>query len=113
MIRKASFYAHGLGGTMRFRTPDIAQALANAGYLALIFDYRGFGESEGAPHRLIPLEQVEDLLCAVTFLAAQAEVDPDRLGLWGISFGAAHVLVAGARERRVKAVVSGGGFGDG
>jgi dipeptidyl aminopeptidase/acylaminoacyl peptidase len=105
--------AHGFGGTMRFRTPEIAQSFAAAGFLTLIFDYRGFGESEGHRYRLLPLEQVEDLLAAVTFLAAQPEVDPERLGLFGISFGAAHVIVAGARDRRVKAVASGGGFGDG
>src|SRR5439155_9714210 len=53
--------AHGFGGTMRFRTPEIAEALAARGFLALIFDYRGFGESEGPRHRLLPLEQVEDV----------------------------------------------------
>lgn len=105
--------AHGFGGTMRFRTPDIAAAIAEGGMAALIFDYRGFGESEGARHRLIPLEQVEDVLAGVAFMAAQPEINPERIGLFGISFGAANVIVAGARDPRVKAVAAGGGFANG
>jgi len=34
------------------------------------------------------------------------EVDPDRIGIWGSSYSGGHVLVVGAIDRRVKAVVS-------
>jgi alpha/beta superfamily hydrolase len=44
----------GFSGTQD--TPSIqavAQAFANAGFAALTFDYRHFGESDGAPRQLV------------------------------------------------------------
>ena len=86
--------------------PDIAKVLNAAGYVALVFDYRGFGESEGPRGRLIPLEQVADARAALTFLAEQSMVDPDRLALIGISLGGAHAITTAALDRRVRAVVA-------
>jgi pimeloyl-ACP methyl ester carboxylesterase len=86
--------------------PDIAKALNAAGYVALVFDYRGFGDSEGPRHRLIPQEQVDDARAALTFLADQPQVDPARLAVAGISLGGAHALVTAALDRRVAAAVA-------
>ena len=38
---------HGFTGIKELILPDYAQRFAAAGYVALAFDYRGFGESEG------------------------------------------------------------------
>ena len=78
--------------------PDIAKALNAAGYVALVFDYRGFGDSEGPRWRLIPSEQVEDVRAALTFLAGQPQVDPDRLAIVGLSLGGANAV---SRIRRL------------
>jgi dienelactone hydrolase len=86
--------------------PDIAKALNAAGYVALVFDYRGFGDSAGPRHRLIPLEQVADARAALTFLADQPQVDPARLAVAGISLGGAHAVATAALDRRVKAAVA-------
>ena len=45
--------------------PAVSQWLNRAGFVTLRFSYRGVGESEGPDYRLIPLEQVEDLLPVV------------------------------------------------
>lgn len=39
---------HGLGGVREWRLDNFAQAFRAAGYACLVFDYRGFGESDGA-----------------------------------------------------------------
>ena len=67
--------------------PDIARVLNAAGYIALIFDYRGFGDSEGPRWRLIPHEQVNDVRAALTFVADQPQVKPERLAVLGVSLG--------------------------
>ncbi len=86
--------------------PDIAKVLNAAGYVALVFDYRGFGESEGPRGRLLPLEQVADARAALTFLSEQPTVDPDRLAVVGISLGGAHAITTAAVDERVKAAVA-------
>jgi pimeloyl-ACP methyl ester carboxylesterase len=86
--------------------PDIAKALNAAGYVALVFDYRGFGDSDGPRHRLMPLEQVADARAALTFLADQPQVDPARLAVAGISLGGAHAVATAALDGRVGAAIA-------
>jgi pimeloyl-ACP methyl ester carboxylesterase len=93
--------------------PDIAKALNAAGYVALVFDYRGFGDSEGLRHRLIPQEQVDDARAALTFLADQPQVDPTRLAVAGVSLGGAHAITTAALDRRVAATIALEAPGDG
>ena len=93
--------------------PDIAKALNAKGYVVLIFDYRGFGESGGPRWRLIPREQVNDVRAALTFVADQPQVDADSLAVLGISLGGANAIVAGALDQRVDAVVAIEPIGDG
>ena len=104
---------HGFTGVRELMLPDYAQRFAAAGYIALIFDYRGFGDSEGAKWRLLPLEQVDDICNAITWLIAQTEVDASRVGLWGTSFGGAHVPYVAGINTRVKAAVAQVGFDTG
>lgn len=86
--------------------PPLATALAEAGFVALTFDYRGFGESEGQAGRLIPLEQVEDARNAITFLGSRPDVDSSRIGVFGTSFGGGIAIAVAALDGRAKAVVS-------
>lgn len=95
----------GYTGTKEMFLPILAQAFAEAGYTSLVFDYRGWGESDGPPNRLLPLEQVEDIRSALTFLSLQQGVDPTRLGLYGTSFGGANAVYVAALDARVKCTV--------
>jgi uncharacterized protein len=104
---------HGFRGIKEWFLPPTAEAFRRGGFAVLTIDYRGFGESDGEQRgRLVPLEQVEDIRAALSFLGAQAEVDPERLALWGTSFGGANVVQAAAVDGRVKAVVSQVPLGD-
>lgn len=104
---------HGFTGIKELILPDYGRGFAEAGFAALAFDYRGFGESEGPRGRLIARRQVEDIRNSVTFLGTVPEVDPRRLGLWGTSYGAGNVIVAAAEDARVGCVVAQVGFADG
>jgi alpha-beta hydrolase superfamily lysophospholipase len=103
---------HGFGGIKQFFVGDIAAALAAQGFVALSFDYRGFGESDGRRNRLFPLEQVADVRAAVTFLQTRAEVDDRRIAAYGTSFGGGVVIEAAAQDERIGAAVSAVGVGD-
>lgn len=102
----------GPGGVKEVLVDRVSHYLMKAGYAALRFDYRGVGESQGIPNRLIPMEQVEDVRNAITWLQQQPGVDPDRLGLWGAATGGANVSFVSALDRRVKCMVSVNGMGD-
>jgi fermentation-respiration switch protein FrsA (DUF1100 family) len=104
---------HGFTGVRSLILGDYAKIFAEAGFVALTFDYRGYGGSEGIRRRLIPMEQIDDIRNTISFLETVPEVDPDRIGLWGTSFGGANAPYTAAVDTRIKAVVGQVGFGDG
>lgn len=80
---------------------------SQAGYVTLAVDYRTFGDSEGEPRgQLFPLNEVEDFRNAISYLQSRDEVDPQRIGIWGTSFGGAVVIYTAAFDRRAKTVVA-------
>jgi uncharacterized protein len=111
--RPAVVLCHGFTGVRSMILGDYAKVFASAGFIALTFDYRGYGGSEGPRRRLIPLEQIDDIRNAISFVETLPEVDPGRIGLWGTSFGGANAPYAAALDTRIKAVVGQVGFGDG
>lgn len=104
---------HGFTGIRSMILGDYAKAFVEAGFVALTFDYRGYGGSEGIKRRLIPLEQVDDIRNAISYFETLPEVDPERIGLWGTSFGGANAPYTAAVDNRIRAVVGQVGFGDG
>ena len=80
---------------------------AEAGYVTLAIDYRHFGGSGGEPRgRLWPLQETEDFKSAIDWLETQPGVDPERIGIWGTSFGGGIVTHVAAYDLRVKACVA-------
>ena len=104
---------HGYTGVRNLYLPDIARILNGAGYVVLSFDYKGWGDSQGPRTRLAPYSRVADVQAALSFLAARAEADPARLGIYGTSYGGATVVFVAAIDPRVECVVSVVGIGDG
>src|SRR5262245_10990510 len=112
--RGAFLVLHGFGSNKTSsNTMQPTKVLSDLGYVVLRFDMRGCGDSEGEFGRVICLEQVEDTRNALTFLARHPTVDPERIGLIGSSFGGAVAIYTGGVDRRVAAVISNGGWGDG
>ena len=49
VLRPVIVMGHGFGGVRALRLYAYAERFVAAGYLVVVFDYRGFGESDGAP----------------------------------------------------------------
>ena len=112
--RAAVLLCHGYTGVKDLYLPDNARVLNEAGYVAMAFDYKGWGQSEGvSPLRLAPHSRVSDVQAAMTFLGEQPEVDEERIGIYGTSYGGATVVWTAAIDQRAKCVVSVVGIGNG
>jgi dienelactone hydrolase len=103
---------HGSDGPVaRYRS--VARELAEAGFHVFLphyFDRTGHGRASGpAIARGLPAwtATVQD---TVSYAAAQADVDPERIGVLGLSLGGGIALAAASRDTRVKALVTVAGF---
>ncbi len=120
---------NGTGGTKAKLLQRVAASFVNAGFIVLAFDYRGWGESDS---KLITLEpqprpnvegniqattralrwqmnytdQTEDIRAALAFLAGEPQVDPNKIGLWGTSYGGGLVLWVAGNDPRVKFTIA-------
>ena len=125
----AILLCHGWGGPKQHLNASYAPFFAEAGFAVLAFDYRGWGESEGklepvgerprpdengeltvrarvAREIVDPFDQIRDIYNCLDWLCAEPQADPDRLGLWGTSYGGGHVAWMAAHEPRVKVIVA-------
>jgi dienelactone hydrolase len=64
-----------------------ARALAQAGIASLRFDFYGSGESDGDFREVTLRGEISDARVAVEFFRRQKGIDPQRVGLLGISLG--------------------------
>ncbi len=111
--RAAVVFCHGFSLVKEVWFPENARRLRALGYVTLLFDYRGFGESAGAPRqRLIPLAQVQDVQSAITYLETRPEVRADRIGLYGTSFGCGIASHTAGVDERVACTVATAGPAD-
>lgn len=83
----------------------LAEELASQGCLALRFDFRGSGDSEGEFHQVTFDDEVSDAQRAIDYLVAAEPVDPERLGIVGLSLGGAVAACASGRDPRLKTTV--------
>ena len=112
--RPAMLVLHGFGTSKEGATSiTTCEMFADWGYIALRFDFRGCGDSEGKRGRVICLEEVADTSAALTYLAARDDVAPQAIGALGHSFGAAVAVYAGGVDERFAAIISSCGWGHG
>ncbi len=99
--------SHGFSALMDMGLGRYAEAFAHAGFVCLAYDHRGYGNSEGWPRlESNPWLQVEDMRAAISFARTLPGVDPERLGLWGVSYAGGHVITVTALDRRVRCAVA-------
>lgn len=99
--------AHGFGGTKDSGLLPFAEGFAAAGIDAFVFDYRGFGTSPGEKRQVVSAHRHrQDFAAAVATARQIAGIDPDRVALWGTSYGGGHVVAVAARDPRIAAVVT-------
>jgi dipeptidyl aminopeptidase/acylaminoacyl peptidase len=123
--RPAIVLCDGTGGTKGGSGARLGAIFAQAGYVALAFDYRGWGESDS---KLITTEkqprpdasgnvevkaravrwqmdfsdQAMDIRAAISFVAGEPNVDKERIGIWGSSYGGGLVTWTAGNDPRVK-----------
>ncbi len=119
----------GTGGTKGGTQARLAPLFAEKGYIVLAFDYRGWGQSESqlkaieqqpAPDanndmtikvkalrwQMNYTDQTADIRAAISFIAGEPHVDPNRIGLWGSSYGGGLVTWVAGNDPRVKCVAA-------
>ena len=125
----AIVFCAGTGGTKGGTGGRLGPIFAEKGYVALAFDYRGWGESESQLMAAEPqpkpdekgeltikvkalrwqmnyTDQTEDIRAAISFLAGEPTVDAQRIGIMGSSYGGGLVTYMAGTDPRVKCVVA-------
>ena len=133
----AVLFCAGTGGTKKGTPVQLAPRFVQAGFVFMAFDYRGLGESDS---RLMSLDkqpapdaksevtvrarairwqmdfadQAMDIRAVISFLAGEPNVDPQRIGILGTSYGGGLVTLTAGNDPRVKCVAAQvGGMGGG
>jgi len=132
-------FCNGTGGTKAGTGAKLGPMFAERGFVFLTFDYRGWGKSDSklmlmgdmpkpdangeVTVRAKPVrwqldfaDQTYDIRSAISFLVGEKNVDPDRIGIMGSSYGGGLVTWIAGNDPRVKCVVAqvpgmGGGRG--
>lgn len=80
-----------------------ARALAERGFVAMAFDFTGWGESSGTPRfREDPVAKTADIHAAIDALAARPEVDAARVFGLGVCASAGYMAAAAADHGSVR-----------
>lgn len=84
---------------------NYGEAMAERGYITLVFDPSFQGQSGGEPRDLEdPAARVEDVSCAIDYLTTLPYVARDRIGALGVCAGGGYTVAASKTEHRIRAV---------
>ncbi len=88
---------------------NYAKALAEHGYGALVFDFRGWGESKATVPNAVPFledpaRKTVDIKAVISALPFLQDVDSSRVGVVGVCGSAGYALDAAMGNKAVKAV---------
>ena len=99
--------AHGFGLMRAAGLWPFVERFVAAGYAVYLFDYRGFGDSDGEPRQWVsPRRHLQDWAAALVHVRSLPQVDGQRLVLWGTSFSGGHVLQTAATDSGISAVIA-------
>lgn len=88
-----------------------ARRLTALGYTAFIFDFAGFGQSQGAPRQAeLPARKIANIIDAAAFVHTMSFIDADRIGHLGVCASAQYTLAALARGAPIAAFASVAGW---
>ncbi len=107
----AVVYAHGSGPGTRNQVSLLAHFFLHRGIAVLGYDKRGVGQSGGDWRKIDFPELASDALAAVRFLRSRTDIDPQKVGLFGISQGGWIVSLAASRSADAAFFISHSGPG--
>ena len=103
----AILMVHGWGGVQDALTLPFYGPFNRAGFAVMTFDYSGWAKSGGTPRNVInPWQREREVEAALAHLRSLPEVDPDRIVLWGTSFGGGHVVRTAAKHPELLGAVT-------
>ena len=93
--------------SVKEQMPDeYASLLAKKGFVALTFDFTGFGESDGQPRQVEDYElKIADIRAAVDYLAGHKNVDQSAITGLGVCASSGYMAHAVAQDKRVDRLV--------
>src|SRR5688572_10038126 len=83
---------------------QLADALADAGFIVLRYDKRGIGQSGGREEAATLANYADDARGAVKYLSQRKDVDPKRIAMAGYGEGGPVAMLAAAKEKRIAAL---------
>lgn len=95
-------HVHGNAGNVMHHV-WFTEHLPPAGFNVFIFDFRGYGQSEGRATRRDGL--IADTHAALDHLLSRTDVDPGRIGMYGQSLGGAIGINVMADRQEIRAAV--------
>lgn len=95
-----------ISGGLQVDLLRLAYELHDGGYHVLAFDLRNHGQSASGGPVTFGLQESNDLLGALDFLATRDDVDQERIGVVGFSVGANSMLFALPHTDRIAAGVA-------
>jgi fermentation-respiration switch protein FrsA (DUF1100 family) len=101
---------YGYGG-YKEQMVAYARIVRAGGFATLMFDMQGSGLRRGEPVTL-GFKERWDVMGAARYLQSRPDVDPEAIGVFGVSMGAATAILAAAEEPAIKAIVSDSGYAD-
>ncbi|WP_202033247.1 alpha/beta fold hydrolase [Nocardioides sp. WS12] len=105
---------HGLGATRDLGLAPYAEEFADRGMAALVFTYRGLGDSGGHPRQILSMKrQLQDWDAAIAHAVSLPQLDSERMAIWGSSLGGGHAIATAARHPELAAMVAQCPFTDG
>jgi len=89
--------ASGFAEQKDFGLDVYAERFVQYGFAVFLFDYRSFGASQGVPRNWVsPKRHIQDWNAAIDYISEteqlHLQINPQKIGLWGMSFGGGHVL---------------------
>lgn len=106
--------AHGFGARMDWGLYPFADAFAQMGFTVLMFDYRGFGKSQGSIPRLVyHKNHIQDYMAAISFVKTLPNSEPSKIIIWGTSYSGGHVLSVASNDTTIAGVIAQVPFIDG
>ena len=99
--------AHGIGAIKAGGLAPFAERFCNAGFAAVVFDYRQWGDSDGQPREELSFpRQREDYRTVIGWAAAQPYIDRRQIFAWGTSFAGMYVVELAATDARLAGAIA-------
>jgi dienelactone hydrolase len=99
--------AHGIGAIKAGGLGPFAERFCGAGFAAVVFDYRQWGDSDGEPREELSFpRQREDYGTVIGWAGAQPYLDARRIFAWGTSFAGMYIVELAASDSRLAGVIA-------